>query len=135
MSSSLNVSAIKSFVKNTLGCTCPDEVFNQIECKEEYNPGSNLPCCKRLLVGNRLLIYLWHIDSPDVMRANLVLMTESGKNERDDKGYNRFRLVLSTSCPEELDAAAKRLFDPLAINDEKLHLHIVNVGELPELTS
>ena len=42
MSSSLNVSAIKSFVKNTLGCTCPDEVFNQIECKEEYNPGSNL---------------------------------------------------------------------------------------------
>ncbi|MHC4432527.1 MAG: hypothetical protein ACYTBS_11870 [Planctomycetota bacterium] len=133
MSNPVNFSSIKRFAKETLGCACPDEVFEQIECDEGCTLDATLPICNRLLIGNRLLIYLWEAADAEDLSKHLARILACGKKERDDRGYNRFRLVVSTLRPEELQDTAQKVFKPLAANDEKLHLHVVSKEEMPQL--
>ena len=135
MSGSVNFSLVKAFVKETLGCACPDEVFEQIECDEDYTLDAKLPTCNRVLIGNKLLIYLWEVADAEDLRKYLALILTCGKKERDDRDYNRFRLVVSTRLPEKLRGTAQKIFKPLAANDEKLHLHVVSREEIPQLTA
>lgn len=133
MSKSANFSLIKRFAKETLGCACPDDVFEQIECEEGYILDTKLPMCSRVLIGNRLLVYLWEVADAEDLGKYLALILTCGKKERDDRGYNRFRLVVSTRQPEELLGTAQAIFKPLAVSDEKLHLHVVSREEIPQL--
>ena len=135
MSNPVNSSLIKHFVKETLGCTCPDEVFGQIECRRCHSLDPQLPACSRVLIGNRLLIYLWEVADAEDLSKHLARILACGKKERDDRGYNRFRLVVSTRQPEKLRDTAQKIFKPLAANDEKLHLHVVSREEIPQLVA
>ena len=113
---------IKRFVRETLGCTCPEDVFDTIDCKNEIEglPG------RKITVGNRLLIYLVFVDRvPDVQGAiNAAL--QQGVEERNRRGLNRFRLVLVCSVPDELRNLSEQAFDSSGYVDEKTHLHVVS---------
>jgi hypothetical protein len=124
--------AIEPFVRKTLGCKCPDEVFASIEVTPLQVAGFPSPVT-RLLVGNRLLIYI--IDPlPTERLAELVAtLTARGRAERDSGGYNRFRLVIGAEDHARVTRAIEAGFKSAAAGDERLHLHVVATSALPIL--
>jgi hypothetical protein len=117
---------IKRFVQETLGCSCPEEVFNKIDYQKEIDgfPG------RKVNVGDRLLIYIITIDRKSNIQGNINSALERGVVERDKEGFNRFRLVLVASRPDELRSSAENAFDSSGYTDEKTHLHVVNESEV-----
>ena len=120
---------IKRFVRETLGCSCPEEVFHTID-RQELDHGIR---GKRINVGGRLLIYLIRLDEESGIRDIVYSALEQGVGERERMGFNRFRLVLAASRPEELSGPAGLAFDRSEYRDERTHLHIVNEGEVAGL--
>ena len=117
---------IKRFVQETLGCTCPEEVFNKIDYQKECDDISG----RKIYVGERLLIYIITMDGKPNIQGVISSSLEQGVEERDEKGFTRFRLVLESSHPDELRVLAEHAFDSSGCADEKTHLHVVNGSEV-----
>jgi hypothetical protein len=120
---------IKRFVQETLGCSCPDEVFNKIDYQKEGDSISG----RKITVGDRLLIYIITMDGKFNIQGVIDSALRQGVEERDKKGLNRFRLVLVASCPGELRSSAEHAFDSSAYTDAKTHLHIVSESDVESL--
>jgi hypothetical protein len=118
----------EDFVRNKLGCDCPDEVFEKIEYGEINSPKGGY--ARTITVGGRLLIYIWKISDPDQLEAEFSSMFAHGKDERDRRGLNRFRAVLAAENVETIRAMAEPLFENLVDKDEKTHLHIVATDDV-----
>lgn len=118
--------AIKRFVQETLGCSCPEEVFNKIDFRKECDdiPGS------KINVGDRLLIYIITMDGKSAIQEVINPAVEQGVKERDSRGLNRFRLVLVTTSPDELRSPAENAFIDSGYADEKTHLHVVSKSDV-----
>ena len=122
--------AIAEFVRNTLGCNCPEEVFRYIDCRTVVNiDESMLPACE-INIGNKLLIFATAIDDVDSLMSVLSKLVRAGINKRDEKKFNRFRLVLLTAGASYLAEQASEIFNSLAA-DEKVHLHVINKDDFP----
>ncbi|NVM20313.1 MAG: hypothetical protein HWN68_00850 [Desulfobacterales bacterium] len=126
-----NDKGIINFVRHTLGCTCPDEVFDQIECRD--GGGRTSTYTQSITLGGRLLIYIWKTNDPSLVEAELPAMLAAGKNERDRRGLNRFRAVIATDDVDRIGSIAKQLFRDLSDKDEKVHLHVVNMHDVANL--
>lgn len=120
---------IRQFVRHTLGCSCPDDVFEHIEQGASHTSLIGTPVTYRILVGNRLLVYLWEPDDINSLTRDLPVVVERGRRERDNRGYNRFRLVILTRWPEQWGKTAEDLFRTATGDDTRLHLHLVDAGE------
>lgn len=132
MSSPINPKQVKSFVQNTLGCTCPEAVFK----KQEFNSGitiNNIKNCKKLCVGERLLIYLIDIESITDLPSSMLSLVNEGCRERDSRGLNRFRLVLGANDIDTVSKEAKKIFESINDLDDKVHLHVVSQQEIDKL--
>ena len=120
---------IKQFVQETLGCTCPEEVFKKIE----YEDAIIEPDQKRICIGDRLLIYIISAEKPsgieDIINTGLML----GVEERNQKGLNRFRLVLVSENPNQLTTEAQQVFNTSEYADDKTHLHLLTPGDIKNL--
>jgi hypothetical protein len=114
--------AIRHFVQETLGCTCPHEVLNNIDCQQE---GDDL-CREKITVGDRLLIYIISMERKSSIQDVVLTALKRGIEEREARRLNRFRLVLVTSRPEELRCAAEGAFESSCSRDKQTHLHIVH---------
>lgn len=115
---------IKTFAVDLLGCGCGSEVFERIDVSDDSFDGA----CgrgKRILIGNRLLIYLAPWDGRDDLAGHAASLMRRGKEERDKNGYNRFRLVLAADSPVEVSEQADGLLKSFVGNDEKLHFHVL----------
>ena len=120
--------AITRFVRDSLGCTCPDEVFHEINVIRDSGlfAGANTV----YEIGGRLLVAVivpahWH----DI-EADLARFVDAGRQYRDKHGYNRFRLVVAADD----EAAVRRLplvFDGLSNTDDRTHLHVIDPQRLP----
>ena len=117
---------MKRFVQETLGCSCPEDVFNKIDYQKARDGG--VGC--RVNVGDRLLIYIINMDGKSSIQEVINTALEQGIEERDKKGFNRFRLVLVASSPDELQSSAEQAFHSSGFADEKAHLHIVNQSDV-----
>ena len=117
---------IKRFVQETLGCSCPEEVFNKIDYRKESVGISG----REVNVGDRLLIYIITMDGKSNIQGVINSALEQGIEEREKKGFNRFRLVIVASHPDELRSTADHAFDSSGYTDEKTHLHIVNESDV-----
>lgn len=117
---------IKRFVQETLGCSCPENVFNTIDYRKECDdiPGS------KINIGNRLLVYIITMDGISGIQEVINPAVEQGVKERDSKGFNRFRLVLATASPDELRSPAEKAFLDAGHANEKTHLHIVSTSDV-----
>ena len=113
---------IKRFVQETLGCSCPEEVFDKIDYQKECDGISR----SKVIVGDRLLIYIITMDGKSDIQGVINSALERGVEERDKKGFNRFRLVLVASHPDELRSSAEQAFNDSGYANEKTHLHVVN---------
>ena len=121
---------IGHFVRDTLGCRCPDEVFRSISIDHLYAADGATPYT-RLIVGNRLLIYVLEAESTSVARGALADLAARGCRERDDRDYHRFRLVITCDDREPASAAARHAFDQAAGDDQRAHLHCLSRALLP----
>lgn len=123
---------IKTFVRDTLGCGCPEEVFHYIDCQYDIKL-NDMVLRNKLNIGNRLLIYIVEVDDQDSLKDILPFLIEIGKKERDGLGFNRFRLVLTTNTVNEIKEVAETVFKDTA-QDEKVHLHLVLKESIPDFT-
>jgi hypothetical protein len=114
------------FVRHTLGCACPDEVFQHITINR-MSPKAGLAVDGSLEVGGRLLIYVTFSQDIRLLKGDLGTIIQAGKRHRDEKGFNRFRLVILTDAPavQEAQKELTGLFNDLAFIDERVHLHFV----------
>lgn len=124
---------IKRFAQKILGCDCPEEVFNVIECST--SDSGKEPYTRRIAIGGRLLIFILETDDLSLVRANLLKMLAAGKAERDQKGMNRFRCVIATDHVESVDLLSKEIFEQFSGKDEKIHLHVVQKEDVSGIRS
>lgn len=117
-------SDLQCFVRSTLGCKCPDDVFRSVAI-DRYESHT------RLLIGNRLLVYVVEAEAklPDVKFVSQ--LASRGLADRDSQRLNRLRLVVA-STQSELDLAhAKAAFAEVAGDDDRAHMHVISPDQLP----
>lgn len=117
------VDIIKSFVVNKLGCDCPAEVFNTIKWQEDVQIDDEIILNYKINIGNRLLIYIIEIEDANSLNQVLSKVIRIGINERNVNKFNRFRIVLINIA--EIGSMADNIFNNLNIDDEKVHLHVM----------
>jgi hypothetical protein len=122
--------SIKTFVQQTLGCGCPEEVFKLIDCQFNIKLNNEAILRNKINIGNRLLIYILEINNIGPLKNILPFVIKSGKTERDNLKFNRFRLVLITDRVEEIKRTAESIFGTIN-KDEKVHVHVVDKDVLP----
>jgi hypothetical protein len=105
---------VERLAQGRLGCGCPAEVFERITRRRVSDP--NLPEVFEIEIGGRLLVHLAAADPAD--RAVVEALLERGRRWRDDRGLNRFRLVLigPGDAPD---------VSTLLAGDDRLHLHVL----------
>jgi hypothetical protein len=128
--SPVDSAAIERFVRGTLGCGCPDQVFNSVAIEHVAGPGDSQRHT-RLLVGNRLLIYILIATDREQVAATLPVLARRGCDERDRNGLNRFRLVIVAGHPTRLTDTAPALFADAIGADDRAHLHVIAPELLP----
>jgi hypothetical protein len=122
---------LRSFIRCTLGCDCPDEVLRSIHCSTAHPASGCPPPATRLDVGGRLLVYVLRPGS-EHLATTVAAAIAAGVGERDRLGFNRFRLVIADDDPEPLRTAAEDAFAACPERDDKTHLHVEALEDLPE---
>ena len=120
--------SIKSFVQNTLGCTCPDTIFDRQEIENGITI-SGVENCVKLCIGEKLLIYLVSIETINNLSTSITSILSEGRKERDSRHLNRFRLVLVANDVEAISGDAHMVFDSIDDLDDKVHLHVLSNQE------
>ncbi|MFX1521257.1 MAG: hypothetical protein ACFFCD_15190 [Promethearchaeota archaeon] len=121
---------IKEFVKETLGCDCPENVFTSIDSQLNVKLNNDILLNSKINIGNRLLIHVIEVNDSNSIKSNLSTLVSMGKRERDRGGFNRFRLVLITDKMNEIRKIAYMIFKNLEDKDEKVHLHVIDRNEM-----
>jgi len=123
-------SAIERFVRGTLGCQCPDEVFRQIELSPLAGPDVRGTNC-RIVIGGRLLIHLVEAperpDEPDWLER----LAAAGRDERDRLAFNRFRLVVASTAAAAHRTSLEQRFAGALAGDDRANLHVLAADLLP----
>lgn len=123
---------IRDFVQNVLGCTCPDKVFEQIEVRRLV-PASS-PHTMSIIIGGRLLIYIWYVKGADKLKENFFAMLDAGRKERDENGLKRFRAVLAVDgTAQKIEPDAAVYFSQYAGKDDNIHFHVVSSSGLNDI--
>ena len=122
--------SVEHFVRRTLGCKCPDAVFKAITISRERS-ADTVPEYTRLLIGDRLLIYVLDTSRAQRLSAAVSTLATRGRAERDAAGLNRFRLVIATRHPTQALADAEASFTDAPGHDDRTHLHVIAPDQLP----
>lgn len=121
-----DVKKIKAFVQEVLGCGCSEEVFRNIE--ETAREYKGVPY-SRINVGNRLLVYLFKTDNKHVIFDEMAGIIATGVADRDQNGFNRFRLVYAVPRAAEARDFVEKAFRIIKA-DERTHIHVVDEGDV-----
>jgi len=123
---------IKFFVKDILGCQCEDSVFESIVQEKEVRLEPELLVNRVLIIGNRLLIYLYFFNNYNKNDLDVILpkLIAHGRAWREDRNLNRFRLVIISNDPTEFETQANEIFVKNIGNDEKIHLHVLSENDI-----
>ncbi|HUN55194.1 MAG TPA: hypothetical protein VMU29_08575 [Smithella sp.] len=115
---------LREFVQETLGCMCPEKVFEKINISSRLVEGYSNEIT-RIVVGNTLLIYVIRPESDNNLFDSVELIGLVGKNDRDLNNYNRFRLVVSIVEDFAHNDTISERFSSIFATDEKMHIHFV----------
>jgi hypothetical protein len=130
-----NVAVITRFVREVIGCECPDEVFRHIEVRRGSTAVKSCPVDYELRIGGKLLIVVTS-ESVDVLSGSrLEKVISEGRRARDDGESNRFRLVVQARNAAEDKEKLLRSFEAVSAKDAKTHMHVVGKSELPDFYS
>ena len=127
-----DLAELQHFVRHTLGCGCPDEILEWIQCSRTEATSAHDIRLIRLDVGGRLLVYVIECgNDPDHAATVLQAILAAGMVERATGGFNRLRLVVACSDAEASRPLLEKSFNASAPHDDKVHLHVIAEGELP----
>lgn len=121
---------VEHFVRVTLGCKCPDEVFQAIAVEPGQATDGKV-AFTRVTIGDRLLIYVYEVQAERGSGRATAQLTELGRGERDERDLNRFRLVVAAEHPTQLLERVQTRFARAADGDERCHLHLIATDQLP----
>lgn len=124
---------IKSFTRNTLGCNCPDKVFEQIDINQSPEQFQDLGCEALISIGGRLMVLLVSAEDGESLQTSLTDYFERGKQCRDERGFNRFRLTIACDNADSIRALMMEQFQGLDNIDDRLHLHVIKKSDVPQL--
>jgi hypothetical protein len=128
----VNLPVVKRFVREVVGCNCPDEVFKRVEVKAGSSAITSCSADYEINVGGRLLIVL-SSESPETFSpARLQKVMAEGRSARDAAKFNRFRFILQAEDAPEVEKRLLRSFEELTPKDEKLHLHVIGRKDVPD---
>jgi hypothetical protein len=123
-------SDIERFVRGTLGCGCPDDVFRTVSVSRlPAVPGR--PPVLQLLIGARLLIHVTEAPRNPPAADWIEQLAANGRAARDRHGYHRFRLVIAGAVPGGTVADLAARFARAVASDERAHLHVLEPSQLP----
>ncbi|HWR72325.1 MAG TPA: hypothetical protein VN604_04100, partial [Nitrospirota bacterium] len=108
-----------------------EEVFQSIRCRWNVRLNSFITLRSAIIIGNRLLIYIAEAGTQGCIEEHLPVLVAAGKQERDERGLNRFRLVLTADDPVGVQRVAEKIFEELRGTDDKLHLHMIRKSDMP----
>jgi len=115
------------FVREGLGCQCPEEVFERLRAVRDPDVGG-LRALWRIEVGGRLLVYVLELgDARDLER-----LVPAARAERERGGFQRLRVAVvdeDAGAVSRLEAAWGRV----AEDDPRAHLHVVSRAEVNRL--
>jgi len=123
---------VERFVKRTLGCECPDEVFENTEVLSTIVLGWGLTLDAVITVSDRLLIYLLKARPSPALGKDTLRLLKTGRIERDIRELNRFRLVIYSSDPDTVRQEAEMAYKACAEVDDKMHVHVIDEGTASE---
>lgn len=124
---------VEQFVRGTLGCSCPEEVFRSMSVRHVPSVADR-PAHTELLVGSRLLIRVVEEPADPAAAGWLERLVADGLAARDRHGYNRLRLVIVARTPGGVAGGSNGLearFARAATGDERAHLHLLAEAQLP----
>jgi hypothetical protein len=126
------VTRLKSFIRSTLGCGCPEEVLEWIQCTRTELDQEEDTRITRIDVGGQLLVYVLEIEGPD-QRAEVALpaVAAAAIVDRATGCFNRLRVVVAIDDPDEMRSRLEDTFEGSAPADDKVHLHVVRSTDLP----
>jgi len=125
--------AIERFVRQELGCQCPAAVFSRIgveDAPEEFGVWSR---ARLISVGERLLVLVVRSDDPDTLHRMLAKLLREGRQLREARGFNRFRLVIATTRADVMGPSLSGEFERLCGIDERMHLHVISPEQVPAI--
>ena len=125
-----SIEKIKLFSRNVLGCQCPEEVFAKIEISDEKLALKGLQTFRRIIVGDRLLIYVLELHDQSACRDALLALLQEGVLEKKERRLNRLRIVIASEELDSIRSIAEKTFDGFEGKDEKVHLHVVSPNEI-----
>ncbi len=125
-----NIPVVTRFVREVIGCNCPDEVFRHIEIQRGSSAVKACSADCELRIGGRLLMV---VTSEPIAKlcAQLSQVIAEGKTARDEHQFNRFRLVVQTENVTQERERLLRAFEAVAEKDERTHLHVLGKTEVP----
>jgi hypothetical protein len=130
----ISVPQATHFVRHTLGCGCPDEVFEHIRIDTKPEVFIGLPVDYVIDVGGRLLVAVCMTADWRQLQQKLADTVRRAREYRDSNGFNRFRLVVAAEDTQTAQAALQAQFESaIADGDEKMHLHVLAPAALPVL--
>jgi hypothetical protein len=122
---------IEPFVRQILGCQCPQEVFERIDSSEASLCGIGF---QRILIGERLMVCLLACPLGEKEKQGFSGLVEALRDARDRKGWNRVRVVLMEVDDGVCDAEMTSLFEQIASGDERLHLHRIDRAQADSIS-
>lgn len=127
-----HVSRLRTFIRSTLGCGCPDEVLEWIHCTHTELAQEEDTRITRIDVGGRLLVYVLEVDGPDWrIEGALPAVIAAATVDRAAGSFNRLRVVVVADDPESMSPRIERAFESSAPLDDRVHLHVVRPTDLP----
>lgn len=123
---------IRRFVQGTLGCGCPEDVFRQIELETITEP-SGTGLMTRLVIGQRLLVYVAVPTASTQFPKQLADLARHGRRDRDEKSLNRFRLVLVSYGCAATEKRLREAMDGALEGDDRAQVHVVPRSAVPTL--
>jgi hypothetical protein len=127
-----DIARVQHFIRSTLGCGCPEEVLQWIECSQTETVPEHGLLLTRIDVGGRLLVYVVAGDVlPETAAEALPALLAAGLAERERAGFNRLRLVVAGDDPDAIRPLAECAFADSAPHDDRVHLHVVAIDDLP----
>jgi len=122
-----------SFVREGLGCGCPNEVFSFIQIKKKPDVLHGLPIDYLVTIGDRLLVGICLSKSLDSgIDEDIKKSLATAKQLRDSAGFNRFRLVVASNKADSIAPAIQEQFNSLTGLDDRVHLHVIGPSRIPE---
>jgi hypothetical protein len=113
--------ALRAFVRDTLGCSCPEVVFDAVARTDLVVDGQ--AAGTRLVIGDRLLVY---VALGEVEARAIDALAAVGLRDRDRHGLNRFRLVIGVPAGAAPSGDLQDVFSAAVAGDPKAHLHFVS---------